>query len=469
MNRLILSIGLLVLLLPQLCFAALHADTVWECQADATAGNLNGGGFYDRDTGTSVDYSQQSSAQLNLTDFAMTQSSTTLTSATGGFTAAMAGNIIHITAGTSFDVGWYEITAYTDTNTVTLDRTAASGGNGSSGTGYVGGAMSLASSLDDEFFEQLVAGNIVYIEAGTYTGAENLSVSNDGISTAMITVEGYNSSRGDNPTGTDRPLLAMGGYYFDLDNFWILKNLRGTGTGTRVLRLDANGIVENCYANNSSGTALREGFNISGGYSKVIKCEAISTNGEALAIYLAGFIYGCYIHDSNSGLYNGVQDFFKFIGNIIDTCAIGIDINATGCGAGIMSNNTIYNCTTGIDGADAFSIVVINNLIDNCTTGIAWDSEIKENYYDYNCYSNNGTDVSNVTKGDHAITSDISLTDPANGDFTLPDSSAAEGVGAQIGANEGVTGDYNWNIGVGQTDTQSGGGGGGGAGFMVIY
>lgn len=109
---------------------ALTAGTV--CEIRTTGSQNAGGGFYDRNPGTSVDYSQQDSPQLTLTDLATDGAGTGLSSATGGFTAAMAGNLIQITGGT-LTAGWYEITAYTDTNNVTIDRSdglSKSGGNG---------------------------------------------------------------------------------------------------------------------------------------------------------------------------------------------------------------------------------------------------------------------------------------------------------------------------------------------------
>jgi hypothetical protein len=119
------------------CYAALPNDLVWEVR---TTGNDDNGGCKDTDAAT--DYTNQDSAQLTLTDLATSGAGvTTLTSATGGFTAAMVDNCIQIKSGTNFNVGFYEITGHTDTNTVTLDRTPSSAGAGSGGTGSVGGAL----------------------------------------------------------------------------------------------------------------------------------------------------------------------------------------------------------------------------------------------------------------------------------------------------------------------------------------
>lgn len=82
-------------------------------------------------------------SELRLTDLVMAQDSTTLTSETGGFTAAMVGEKIYISAGTNFIVGWYTIATHVDTNEVTLNKTAATAGAGSVGVGAMGGVVEI--------------------------------------------------------------------------------------------------------------------------------------------------------------------------------------------------------------------------------------------------------------------------------------------------------------------------------------
>ena len=76
----------------------------WNIQQD---GDDNNGGGY-RTTDPNTDYSLQTSAQLTVTDGATSGIGvTTLTSATGGFTSAMVGNVVHIYSGTNLTDGWY--------------------------------------------------------------------------------------------------------------------------------------------------------------------------------------------------------------------------------------------------------------------------------------------------------------------------------------------------------------------------
>ena len=90
---------------------ALSASTVFEVRSDGS--DTNGGGYVSGGT----DYSQQAAAQLSVADAACA-GNTTVTSATGGFTSAMIGNLMYLSTGP----GWYLIRAYTDGNTVTIER-----------------------------------------------------------------------------------------------------------------------------------------------------------------------------------------------------------------------------------------------------------------------------------------------------------------------------------------------------------
>lgn len=105
---------------------ALATTTNWEVRTTGAADN--GGGFDPVLGASATDYSQQDAAELSLADGATTiAGSTTLESTTGGFTEEMVGNVLYVASGTKTDVGYYQITAYTDTNTVTIDRSPGIG------------------------------------------------------------------------------------------------------------------------------------------------------------------------------------------------------------------------------------------------------------------------------------------------------------------------------------------------------
>lgn len=175
---------------------ALSANTVWEVRpAGSGAADTNGGGFVTGSGGT--DYSQQDSPQLTVTDGSCS-ATTTLTSATGGFTSAMVGNILYLSSGP----GWYQITAFTDTNTVTLDR---AGPSASGMTVNVGGALATPGGFGAVWAAHGVSGMSAWLATGTYTlsgatvntagGPINLNAT-----TGRIDFEGYNTTRGDRGT-----------------------------------------------------------------------------------------------------------------------------------------------------------------------------------------------------------------------------------------------------------------------------
>lgn len=218
----------MVLIFASTSYAAIGAATVWEIRQDATANNVNGGGF---DSGAAVpgtDYSQQAAAQDYGTDLACADgdvATPTVTSATHNFVAADEGNIIHITAGAGWTAGWYTITD-TAANGAILDRACGTDGAKTGGTWYYGGAMSLNSRLDDDFFEQLVAGNIVYVKysATPYALGETVSVAASGTSDAPIKMLGYNTTRGDGET-TTRPTIAKDLITWTITGaYWVIEN-----------------------------------------------------------------------------------------------------------------------------------------------------------------------------------------------------------------------------------------------------
>lgn len=318
------------------------------------------------------------------------------------------------------------------------------------------------------------AGDIYYVAGGTYTLTAHLDCANDGTSVAPISVIGVESGTTNEPPvlsdyayGTDRPLIASGAYACQFDDYWVLKNIRVTITFAQGFKADDGSALVNCYAFNSSGTSNYPGFQLGQPRSSIIGCEAISTNGYAIQLVNSSArIVSVYIHDSTVGI-SGVFNSANISKNIIDTCTTGIAMNGSGLGSSVI-NNTFYTCTTGITGTTDYAMVFLNNILDECGTPASWGTEEKSNLWDYNSWDGDKSSNSNVTAGLNSIDSDITLTDPANGDFTLGSGSACIDAGLQVGTNQGAVGDYKVNIGADQDDVAAAGGVGG-AGFMVIY
>lgn len=198
------------------------------CEVRATGAKSNGG-YYDATIGAGTDYTQQDAAQATWTNLATPSGgSTTLTSASATFTSEMVGNAINITSGTNFDVGAdntsvYYITAFTNSTTVTLDRSPTSGGAGSNGNGKLGGARA---SIGGALANQATGGGtVVYVKGGAYTCTSSTSNIDGGKAVPVAgsatngptRVIGYSTTRGDMATGT-RPAVAFayGAIFMDL-------------------------------------------------------------------------------------------------------------------------------------------------------------------------------------------------------------------------------------------------------------
>ena len=401
---------------------ALQATTVWELRSDGS--DNNGGGY----TSGGTDYSQQAAAELNPTDLAMAQSSTTLTSATGGFTSAMVGNVIQITAGTNFDTGWYEITAYTNTNTVTLDRTAASGGNGSSGTGYVGGALASFGIIGKICTDHGVAGWTFYVKNGTYlcsTTSTNVSggfIDLSGSYDKALTIKGYDTDRtGD--WGTNRPTMDANGQ--NANDYMIESDCNAAGEAF---------VLQNVIVDCDSGADLN-GVNGGGSqYAKLYYVDILNVGtGEV------GVLSAACVRCKSEG--SGTRGFFTCIcyGCISIGHTKGYDTSycvcciADGCTSGFYDSYLAVNCTSYNSGGDGFDFADRGTLHINCYAGEngAYGFDLNGSAALYNCagYSNTSGNVNGGPAVDIGFNSSITgqpLTDPGNDDF-YPDNTANEG------------------------------------------
>jgi hypothetical protein len=395
---------------------SLGYNTVYVRLADGADPDSKEPGFVQMGKGGGYDYSQQAAAQLTLTDLACAAASTTLTSATGGFTALMVYNVIHIVSGTNDIPGWYQITAYSDTNTVTIDRTCATGGDMSAATGSVGGVWEFGTAVDDDFFEAKVAGNIVFIKSGTHaTLGETIAASPAGTGALLIRVIGYDTSRAVRPTGDNRPLIQCGAYYFQASSggWWTFENLRGTGTSSFVFYfVGGNCLAYNCKVTNSSGVASRVAFQGGSGTTNYfICCEGISTNGTA---FTTGVFVHCYAHDSVTTFTGGTLMLFC----VSDTgSTYGVSQ-----ASGLTMNNTFYGNGTGLYiSATTTMSIVINNIFDGNTTGIDASGAKGSTLLLFNSFDNTTDLAANVAGAiqDGNQTGDPGLNNPAAGDFSI--------------------------------------------------
>jgi hypothetical protein len=430
---------------------AIQAGAVWEIRTGGS--NNNGGGFDSTIAGAGTDYSQQTTAALALTDLAAGAGSTTLTSATGGFTAQHVGNCIYIRSGTNFTAGWYFITGCTNANTVTLDRAPNSVAS-SGGSGNVGGARAVPTSA---FWDAMVPGNLVWYKAGTYNLTESPTASG-GIGSAsggLIKHHGYNATRGDAPTGANRPTFACGSsYQVIFGAYTSFENIIVTSSAATVaLTIGANGIARNLKV---AATGGGQAATLSS--SMTIGCEFSATGATAAQFGAAGgAIVGCYVHDATIGL-NVSSSNVSIVACIVDSCATGVSVGANS--STLIFGCVIYNSSTkGVNGSSPNKLRIVESIISACAIGVGLTSADAANYSLLTCW-NNTTDVSNFSKGSSDISADPLMTDPANGDFTLGASSPCLLGGLNMGPATGAIGAYKRNMGVDQDNNAAAGGGG---------
>ncbi|MCG3177374.1 MAG: hypothetical protein MOGMAGMI_02348 [Candidatus Omnitrophica bacterium] len=442
---------------------ALHADVIWEFQP-TVGDNANGGGFKEGASG--VDYSQQAAAQKAFTDLVIDAvDDTKVTSALNAFDANDVGNIINVTGGTGFTTGRYEVTAVA-LGVATLDR-AVGTTSSTGGTGNLGGALDVMydSWVDNDMRADGTNVHRTYIKnSGTMTIAADLSFTNKQAALArQLLFEGYNATRGDNPTGTSRPLIDFGAFAQTLadtnSNGWLVKNLRYTTTSATGVAFPTISVVKNCKFSNTSGTAGR--IAVSSGYSTsvsasasvFIDCEMNSTAGTAFAIASQAYVtsdvhlIGCFIHDSVTGIGKvGTNSTICFMEDCIIKACSTAGITGT-TQFRIIKNCTFYGASTpagvGISATAAQSgYRWVNNIFYGWTTAISISSADARGYADFNNFFNNTTNRTNIAAGANDVALDPAFVNPATNDLTP-------------GANMQGIGTPNVNIGAGGSATRS--------------
>lgn len=401
-------------------YAVISNSTVWEFRATATSAN-NSGGFVRGASGT--DYTLQDSTHSVHTDLVIDGANTAMiTSASHKFTADDIGNLINITAGTGFTTGRYEILSV-EASTATLDRSCGTASS-TDGTGYIGGALP---NFTDALLETFEPGNVGYVKNGSYTITENISVAKVGRTTATITLEGYNASRGDLPAFANRPTITTGTYYFRPGKLWVLDSMNFTGVPAYAGVIGASAGYSQIYfkrlnvintaALNQSGYAVKS---FSEPEIYMVDCDVRSINKYAISggngsIYL----YGCYIHDSTHGINS--EGTFNLCAD--DTIFDSNTVAVNRCSRWRLSNCTFYGVGSSTamltNELVAFSYAK-NCIFDNYSTGmqITDGLDCMMHLMNNDFHVTVATTAPCVDMGGN-VNLDPQFTDAANDDFTI--------------------------------------------------
>lgn len=380
--------------------------TVWEVRT--TGVSTNGGGFV---TGASgVDYSQQDSAQFTLSG--LTSSGAGSTVLTTSASSDMVGNIIHVTSGTNFTVGFFEITSISAGVSITCSTnqagTSITTGVGATGAGNIGGAYKFGTSTDPVFSAGVAPGNTTWIASGTYT-LNTAFTFTDSTATKQSYITGYNASRNDNPTGTSRPVINTAGTSCDYGSDSVVSNIIFTGTATLPATSDGRNIwYNNKFINTSTSTGR---FGIAPGNDDlIINCEVISQAGFGISINGDLTVVGCYVHDCATGIRSAAPGSIAIIlNNIVAGCFTNaVQFSAAETAIGLVAGNTLYgNNNTGIGiniAANATGVRAINNIITGFATGISAATANIAGWSNWNDLNNNTTNRTNWTAGVNDIT-----------------------------------------------------------------
>lgn len=402
---------------------------------------------------------------------------TTLTSATANFGTDVVGNLIYVQGGTgSITAGWYQITARTNSTTITVDRSTGL----TAGTGVtlnIGGALQTPAAM----LPLLVTNSTAYIKAtATYSIGTGLTDSAASSGTGHTRIIGYTTTRGDRGQVTLQAtaaitLLTVSGQGHAWENFIIDGN---SATGTNGLSITNRGSITNVSVKNFSGYGITS--NAAGGVNfSDIEISGCGTTGGFVAtnnVTLAR----AYIHDNtvpgivvNGGTLNSFLDII--VESNSGSSSDGIQINVSD--VGILSRAAIYN--NGRDGIRLTSTANINGfpliynvaLVSNAGYGINYTpasagffAEMRNNAY----YNNTSGARNNLTAETGAVTlTGDPFVDAANGDFRLNNTA---GAGAACRA-VGIPGAYPGGLTTGYADigaTQHQDSGGSGSGNQWI-
>lgn len=282
---------------------SLSSNTVLEVRSGGS--DTNSGGFVTGSSGT--DFSQQNAAQYTLTSLTTAAANAIILTASAA--AVMVGNLINITAGTNFTVGWYQILSVSVGVSITVDRNCTTAA-GAAGTGNIGGAFAspgLASSI------MQVVGMQCFIKysATPYT----LSTATAGTSGGPIkpgdavTVCGYDTTRTIGNLDANRPTLLVGVGVTST----ILLTTPGGSTNAYVgmnLILDGNSVTgsQACFGSTMLFRCKITGMKSTGSAIVYYFCEAVS---NTVAIF-QGLANWCVAHANtatpfNSAAYNCIS------------------------------------------------------------------------------------------------------------------------------------------------------------------
>lgn len=447
-----------------------------------TSATLTGGTF-------SIDYTQANTAKVSVTD-AVTNNTTTVTSATAAFTPAMVGNAIYL-SGTGTTTGRYTITGYTSSSSITVDRaTGSTGGTGV--TLNLGGALAtLVQAYSSSGVTGAVGGNVTWLQnTGSLSVTAGATLPAGSTSVGYTVLAGYNSLRSDldqTSVFTNHPNVVSNNAsiaLITLPAYCQVRNLvldAGAGATKGLIAINSsstNIYVENCKA---TGAFSQRGFTSSNGTSIFNRCYATGIAGSQGAFYAVGGTGSLFL---DCVAYANACQGFHGSGIIAINCISDGNTTANGHGFQATTNPMVLrNCVARNNAGDGahidsgviygFSGIFNSIFVSNGGYGINSVSSAPNWQGNTNAFYNNtsGPRSSGVPQGanDITLTGDPFTSPGAGGDWSLNNTA---GAGAACRA-AGFPGTFSGTsttgfIDVGATQHQSAASSGGGGPNITI-
>lgn len=396
---------------------ALPSTLVWEVRP--TNGTANAGGGFDPSVASpGTDFSQQNAVQIAFTDLVIGGTTTQLTSAANPFGSTHVGNNIAITSGTGFTAGIYNIRSVAGV-TATMDR-AVGTASSTGGNGNLGGARNGFSTGTTTLNVVIVASNLVWVKNEAWNELVNLT--NAGAFNNLTRIIGYNTSRGDNPTGSNRPnnnrAAAATNCFTCGSNYVLWQNLiaQGAGSANMGFRVTASQqVFVNCRATGNAGRGFSGEQN-----ATFIACEADGNSTDGML--LTNQAFGCNAHGNTSSGFNCNQNAvvlnfciayansgvgFLQLGNLSTMNACTSNANT---GASTDGMSATYQCVSAVG----------NIFSNNGRYGANGAAAAGQGYADYNDFFNNATAARNLwPTGPNDQTLDPQFTNAAAGNFAI--------------------------------------------------
>jgi hypothetical protein len=388
-----------------LSWAALPTKVVWEVRT--TGADTNGGGYlstgtdmsqYDNKNAASCTSCQSATINISTTD-AVAAGTTTIVSATGNFSSALVGNVIYLAGGTGTLTGdWYYVSVVTNSTTITVDRTVATG---TGITMNIGGALLTIS----QGLALMTQSSDVWVKTGTgYSISVGLTIPggvNDDSSKAPNLLLGYTSTRGDNgrpviSTTSAITMLTIAMYNVVVANF----TLNAGQTATTGVSTSVNGKrgtrIFNILCQNGFVTY---GIYTANGGSVYNSRVTAMKSGATAGVYYGGPVFNTIV-DGSLGTVPGFKPIYSDPAEICVGC---IAYNNGGAGFDMTDGNgglttyTLESCVAYGNGSDGIknTNAYYNLIVRNCAliknTGYGINNGVVEPsfalpFLDYNAY-----------------------------------------------------------------------------------